>query len=220
MKQATIQEQVESLRKMTLKADYLGALKGAVSLRKKYPGHFDVEYMYAKLLGDYADELAQSKRKKMKREASEILRKLCRRLKGKPADVKFWVRTNYYYQRGLYRDLVRVGYELVEADRLRGLYSIAGGAALHAEQLIKKRNRTAARKYARLSIENWKKYFKVNPKEDFYFPYSLQAVGHAILGESDEMESLLNKAQKLSGQKANYWEFAEIRSLEKKTSQL
>jgi hypothetical protein len=202
-----------------LKADYKSALKQSIALRAKYRNNFDVEYIYAKILGDYADERPKKEQVKMKREASTILRKLCQKLNNKPNDVKFWVRTNYYYQSRQFKKLIKVGLELMAQDKSRGLYSSGGGATLHAEFLVKtgkKRHRKLARRYAKLAVSYWQSYFSLNPKETFYFPYTLYASGHAILGNVQKMEKLLEKSQKLSGKKKDYWEFAEVRDLGKK----
>jgi len=208
-----IQVELDAILKLTHGAQYKAALKRAQQLRRNHRDHFDVEYMYAKILGDYADELPKKERAKLKREASQILKKLCYRLAGKSTETQFWVRTNYYYHLGRFQDLIRVGHELFKQNPLRGLYAIAGGSALHAEAQVHKKNQTIAKRYARQSLTYWKQYFKLSPREKYYFPYTLEAMAHAILNDEASMNRLLKKAEKLSGQKYDYWEFQEIRNL-------
>lgn len=209
----TLQSQLDAILKLTHQAQYKTALERVQKLRRENRDQFDVDYMYAKILGDYADELPKQERVKLKREASAILRKLCRRLSGKSTETQFWVRSNYYYHQARFRDLIQVGHELVKQNPLRGLYAIAGGSALHAESLFRKNQRTLARKYAKQSLIYWEKYFKLSPREKFYFPYTLEAIAHAILGDDSSMDRLLKKAATLSRQKPDYWEFQEVRSL-------
>jgi hypothetical protein len=211
-----IESDLTKIREMALKADYEGALKIARTLRKLIPGEFKVEYTYAKILGDYADELPLAKRKKLKNEAIKILEKCVRKMNGQNPDVRFGVRINYYYQTQRFRDLEKVGMALYSSHKVKGLYAAGLGSSLEAERLItenKKGNPLKAKKAATRSVSYWKEYFRLQPKEDYYFPYSLRAMSEAILGNEKEMEKALAKSTLVSGRKKTYWEFEEVRKL-------
>ena len=150
----------------------------------------------------------------LKKEAIRILRPLLGRLRGKPADLRYGVRINFYYQSRRFRDLERAGVKGLRTFPDRALYSAGGGSALEAERLVSEKGAVGrAKVYAERAVKYWAKYFKRNPKEDYYFPYTLVAMADAILGNEAAMERALAKAAKLSGRKPDFWEFEEVRAL-------
>ena len=206
-------------KKLILKADYRKAMLLLERLRKLEFDDFETDFMYAKLLGDYADELPQAKQTVMKKQSVQILSKLIRQMNGKSFDLRFGVRLNYYYQTRRFADLERVGRSIGRENRLKGVYASGVGASLEAERLAthgRTQNLVRAKKFASRAIRYWEQYFDLNRKEVYYFPYTLLAMGAAIAGSEAKMDKALKSAAKLSGRTADYWEFAVIRKLYRK----
>lgn len=209
-----IEAELANIRSLALRADYKSALPRIRKLRLKFNSHFRVEFTYAKIVGDYADELPEKAKKRLKKEASAILSRLVRRLNGQTPDVRFGVRINYYYQLGSFDKLERVGKQLSKTDRKKGLYSSGLGASLEAERLLRsKSGRTTSERVAGRAVKYWKEYFSLQTRETYYFPYTLLAMAEAILGNEPSMNRALDRAAKLSSRRSDYWEFVEIRAL-------
>mgnify|MGYP001564596672 CR=1 FL=1 len=62
-------EFVNSIKPFLLKGDYRTGLALAKAGLKKYPRSFVARFQYAKLLGDWADELPKARKQKLKSEA-------------------------------------------------------------------------------------------------------------------------------------------------------
>lgn len=142
------QQIVDQSKALILKANYRGATQLLAKGRKSFKNDFDLDYLYAKALGDYSDELPPAKRAQLKKESLTILKRLIRRLNGKPDETRLGLRINFYYQAYRFRDLERVGKELLPSNRVKGLYAAGLGASLEADRLAKQRNatpRTSAR---------------------------------------------------------------------------
>lgn len=116
-----LEKRLDEIKALILKADYKLAKALAARLRDEVKGDFEVDFTYAKLLGDYADELPPAEQKKLKTEAVRILEKLVRRMNGQPADVRFGVRINFYYQTRRFKDLEKVGRSLIARNRVKGV---------------------------------------------------------------------------------------------------
>lgn len=97
------------------------------------------------------------------------------------------------------------------------MYAAGLGASLEAEKLARaeKVGSKKAERFARRAVSYWGKYFRMNPREKYYFPYTMLAMAEAVLGESDKMDLTLRAAARLSGKKTSYWEFMEVRGLVK-----
>jgi hypothetical protein len=211
---ALIEKDLAKIRALLLAADYKSAKQIAERLRKQVGTHFEVEYMYAKVLGDYADELPPAQQRKLKNASIRILEKLIYQLNGKSIETRYGIRINYYYQTKRFRDLERVGKTAPASHRIKGLYSAGAGASLEAERIVRaKGSLTRAQNVAHRAVGYWKHYFRLNPRETYYFPYTLLAMAEAILGNEREMESALKKAARLSKRKIDFWEFEDVRKL-------
>jgi hypothetical protein len=212
----TIQNELERIRALQLRADYKSAKAAAAKLLKRVPGHFEATYMYAKIVGDYADELPPKAKAAHQKEAGRILSKLIRRLKGQPPQLRYGVQLNFYYNAKRFKDLERFGLRFTAVLRDKGLYAAGAGAALEAERLAglpAPRARSRAKAAASRGLGYWSKYFELVPRETYYFPYTLVANCHAILGKEREMDRAIGRAARLSKQPLSYWEFEVARKL-------
>lgn len=193
--------QIEQLRKCALTGQYEKGTALALKFLKQSPGDFYFTYQYAKLLGDWADDLPVARRKKLKAEAVRILRPLTKQLAGKTAQIRFGVCLNYYYQAYAFPQMYAYGKRMVRHDRKLGLYAQALGASLIAEK-------KGSARWARVSLQLWKKYGLKG--ESYYFPFYCQAVSLAILGERKLAMQNLKTAARLSGRSVGCEEFREL----------
>ena len=119
-------EEIEPLlRGYVLKGQYKKGADLAKKTLKKYPDEFYYQYQYAKLLGDWADDLPIGRRKKIKFQAANILRPLTKRLAGKTISDRFGVCLNYYYQTSAFQEMYEYGKRFTIIDRRLGLYAQA-----------------------------------------------------------------------------------------------
>lgn len=199
---------MNELSKFILKGRYKDGLAVARRALKKYPKDFVCLYQYAKLLGDWADELSPAKRKKLKSEAAGVLRPLTRRLAGQPAAMRFGVCLNYYYQSYAFQDMYAFGTRFHKFDPRKGYYAQALGAGLMAEKYHQQGQRGRAATWARKSNRAWEKY---NLKgEAYYFAHYSYAKSLAISGDMKRAMVSLKTAARVSQRPVTDWEFKDV----------
>lgn len=193
-----------------LRGDYRSALPIAASARKRFPHDVFCRYQYAKILGDWADELPPAKKRKLKREAIRILRPLLRSLRGETPKVRFGICLNYYYQSEDFPGMVRFGRRLASRGERSGHYAIGIGAGHEAFRRNREKS-SRAKSWARLSLRAWKRY-KLGT-EKYYFPHYIEAMAYGVLGDSRNGMKSLKRAARLSGRPVTDWEFSDVRVL-------
>lgn len=209
---ATEKEKLKAaLAKKISHGDYRGGLQLAKAALKKYPKDFDCRFQYAKLLGDWADELPAAKKKKLKRESLRIIRPLLRSLAGQPADSRFSVCLNYYYQSEDFVGMTRFGRRLAARKDRQGFYALGLGSSLHSLRLFRKKRTTLANAWAKKSVSAWRRYDL--SKVSYYFPHYVSAIAHGVLGNRQQGMQALRQAARLSRRDITDWEFADALSL-------
>jgi len=205
-----IQKLKAAVRTRALRGDYKGGLEIAREARQKYPKEFECRYLYAKMLGDWADELPLAKQLKLKKEAARLLAPLTRALSGKPPLQRFGVCVNYYYQSFKVRELFQYGQRLTRKDDRQGWYAQGLAACLVADQLRSK-DPSGAIRWARRSIHAWECYDLT--KEPYYFSHYTLAKAFAIAGENRKALTSLQRAARLSKRSLEDWEFKDVLEL-------
>jgi len=199
----------DRVKAFVLRGDYKRAVAFAKDGLRQYPQEFVCRFQYAKVLGDYADELPLKQKKKLKNEAIRILKPLLRSLRGIPADQRFSVCLNYYYQTESFKKMSRFGQRFQKTDKQRGIYAQALGATLVAFELHE--NGRSSRAWAQKAKSSWARY---NLKsEKYYFPHYNYAKALALLGEKKSAMSHLKTAARLSKRPITDWEFADVMKL-------
>lgn len=199
------------LAKHVRTGDYKTALGVAKAELAKYPDNFVCQYQYARLLGDWADELPEARKKKLKAEAVQLLRPMTGALSGKSVHERFAVCLNYYYQSHAYKSMYLFGRRFAAVDRRYGLYCQALGAALHAEKAYKERDYKTMRRWAEKAVTAWRGYGLA--KEEYYFAHYTYAKALAMAGDKRGAQVALRAAAKLSRRKVSDWEFADAREM-------
>jgi hypothetical protein len=202
-----------------LRGDYKPALTLVRIELQKRPHDFDLRYQYAKLLGDWADELPPAQQKKYKAEAVAILSPLMKKLRGKPLETRFRLSLNFYYQSADWEGMYAFGERFMRRDRHRALYAKSLGATLLAfdlsvaNALAKNREskRKAAHDWARRATKLWGLYdFS---KEASYFPFYCYAKALALDGQVTSAMKQLKIAARLGKRSVTDWEFADVAKL-------
>lgn len=196
--------------KHILRGDYRSALPLVAAARKKYPHDVFCRYQYAKILGDWADELPPARKKKLKREAIAILRPLLRALGGETPKTRFGICLNYYYQSEDFPGMVRFGRKLAARRDRRGYYAMGIGSSLEALRRLKAKD-GRAKAWARKSLAAWRRYGLSGEK--YYFPHYIQAMAYAVLGERAAGMRSLRRAARASKRPVTDWEFADVLGL-------
>jgi tetratricopeptide (TPR) repeat protein len=198
----------QKLSKYVLTGKYKEALPLAKEALKEHPQDLVCQYQYAKLLGDWADELPLAKRKKLKAEAVKILGRLTGRLNGQPMERRFGICLNYYYQSSAFKEMYGFGKRFLATDRRKGLYAQALGACLQAERLASEGNESSKKLWAAKSAKAWKQYGLKN--EPYYFAHYSYAKALALLGTPEEALKNLKIAARISRRPLSDWEFKDV----------
>ncbi len=206
------------LRSFVLKGQYKKGADLAQKVLKEYPGDFYFTYQYAKLLGDWADDLPAKRQKKLKADAAKILKPLTRKLSRQSVAVRFGVCLNYYYQTRAFSNMYKYGKRFEVFDRKQGLYAQALGASLLAEEKYFKSSKVQAKKWANKSIYTWEKYNLKN--EPYYFPFYCLAMSRVILGAPKIAMANLKMAARLSQRDIKCAEFKTLFNLIQKDMKL
>ncbi len=202
---------LNDLSKFILKGRYKEGLVLAKQALKKYPDSFVCLYQYAKLLGDWADELPPSRKKKLKAEAAQILKVLTRRMSGQSPDMRFGVSLNYYYQSYAFQDMYAFGARFHKFNPRKAFYAQALGAGLMAERYNQLGQRKRAMTWALKSNHAWEKYGLKG--ETYYFAHYSYAKSLAIAGDMRRAMSSLKTAARVSRRPITDWEFKDVLEL-------
>lgn len=198
----------QQLRSLALKGQYKKGSDLAKKVLKKYPGDFYFTYQYAKLLGDWADDLPVKRRKKLKADAAKILKPLTRKLSGQRVLVRFGVCLNYYYQTYAFSSMYNYGKRFEVTDRKLGLYAQALGASLFAEEIYFASSKWQAKRWATKSVQLWEKYGLKG--ESYYFPFYCLAMSWVILVDPKRAMANLKMAAKVSKRDVKCAEFKNL----------
>lgn len=202
-----------------LKGDYAGALPLVKRALKKYPDEFIVRFNYAKILGDWADELPAGRKTKLKAEAIRILKPLLRSMAGIEPLERFGVSLNYYYQSEAWRPMYRFGRRFERFHKQKALYAQGLAATLLAYDELQAKRLKSASTWADRAVAAWNKYdFK---KEKYYFPHYCFAKALAIQSvtsnsgkaTSNQSRKVLERAARLGQRSVTDWEFADVLNL-------
>lgn len=192
------------------RAAYVNAVRGFVDqgaldvlrpLLRAHPSEFYLRYQYAKLLGDWSDELPPARRARYKREAVAILKPLMKRLRGKSVELRFGFSVNFYYQSEDWRGMYSFGKRFTRVDHRRGSYAIAMGATFLAES-------QASRAWAAKAVRAWRKYAFAD--EPSYFAHYCFAKALALAGDSGAARVRLKIAARKARRPIDDWEFADV----------
>lgn len=198
------------IARRTHRGDYRRALPIARAALRRYPKEAFCRFQYAKILGDWADELPPARKRKLKREAIAILKPLLRSLSGEAPKTRFGICLNYYYQREDFPGMVRFGRRLAARRDRQGHYAVGIGAGLEALRR-KKSGRSRAGGWARTALGAWKRYGLA--RERYYFPHYIEAAAYAVLDRRGEGLRSLERAARASGRTIRDWEFADVLSI-------
>ena len=200
------------LRKFLNQGDYASAVRLMKKLVQMHPQDFEIRMQYAKVLGDWADELPPAKREKFKKESVKILKPLIRQLRGKSPNVRFSACINYYYQTESYLKMYRYGQRQLLSRELKrqGHYSMGLAAAHLGLQAFQKGQTSRAQAWGRKSIRAWQKYDLKN--EPYYFAHYALAMAQAVAGDK-KARSTLQKAAKMGKRPVTDWEFQDVLSV-------
>jgi pimeloyl-ACP methyl ester carboxylesterase len=201
----------EALKKYVLRGDYAGALKIARAALKQNPDEFECRFQYAKLLGDWADELPPARKLKLKREAIAILRPLTRALSGKTFEQRFGVCINLYYQSENFRGLWVYGRRLAAKGERKGHYAQAVGAGLLAQQERARGKMASSLQAAEAAVRAWGRYGLA--REKYYFAHYSCALALALAGRKKDAAKRISIAARLSGRPVTDWEFSDVMKL-------
>lgn len=207
-----MKKKIESFRKKVIalarKGDYKTGVEVAKAALKEDPNEIHYLYQYAKLLGDWADDLPAARRKKYKQESIAILKKLQKRMDEADETLQWGIGLNYYYQRADFRGMHQWGVQLEKKRHPQAVYAQGVGAALQAQKL---HPRASARAWAKKSVLAWKRY---NLKtEKYYFPHYCLALALAVRNEPEAALTALKTAARVSKRTVDTEEFADALAL-------
>ena len=199
---------VKKLDPLIARGDYKSALAITRSALKHEPDDFFVRYQYAKMLGDWSDELSPARQKKLKAKAVSILRPLMRSLRGKPHAIRFRLPLNLYYQSQDWKGMYAFGCRFSRTDRQKGLYAQGLAATSLASDYRDQQNSLKSLSWAERAVGAWKAYDFADEK--YYFPHYCFAKALALTGTPKTALSRLKIAARLSQRKTSDWEFADV----------
>lgn len=202
---------VSVLKKKVLEGRYKEGVSIARKALKSDPGNFVFQYQYAKLLGDWADELPAKTQFKYKKEAAGILKKLTKRLSGKPLDLRFGICLNYYYQKKEFKQMHAYGKRIAKEAKQKGHYSQGLGATLLAYDYWVLGRYLKALTWAKKATRAWERYDLKSEK--YYFAHYSYAKALALEGRRKEATTSLKTAARLSKRKLSDWEFEDVLKL-------
>lgn len=198
-------------------ANYKKGLKIVLEGLKKVPRSFELQLMFAWMIGDYSGNFSSPFKGKMIKRSKEIFEKLRGETKGQPKGVMTPFKNEYYYRFAKYKDQYKLGLERVADYRdteewftkgFRGYYSQGVGAANYAKELLLSGNKELAMDYAQKAIIAWGQYFSY--RNDYYNSYVHYAMALGILSYKKEMMKALKHAASLIKRDLNFFEFREV----------
>ncbi len=194
-----------------LRGDYVAALVIARDGFRRHPDEFVCQYQYAKILGDYADELPAKRKKKLKKESARLLRPLLLRLNGRSLGLRFGICLNYYYQTEDFHGMYRYGGRFLKQDSQRSYYAKGLAAALIAHELHQGNKVASSRSWARKGVNAWTRYDL--SKDRYYFAHYSAAKAWALSGDGSKAMKALKRAAVLGKRPISDWEFADVLAL-------
>lgn len=208
-------EEIHALRKVfqhIQEADYRKAFEHSTKLTKQNPDSFAFQVNLASVMGDYAETLSGFQRTQLKKKSIGLMRALWQQARWQQDNPYLAILKNeYYWQTKQRLKQYKNGVARVRKKDKSGYYGQTVGAAWHAYDLAKKDQRKRSTQWAKLSLKAFANYLKTSPA--YYNTYIHAALAHGVLGNLDEMDSLLKKAAKLSKKPIQHKEFEEIREL-------
>jgi tetratricopeptide (TPR) repeat protein len=205
------------LAKFVVVGKYKEALPLAEKALKEYPDDLVCQYQYAKLLGDWADELPPVQRTKLKKRATKILARLTRRLNGQPYERRFGICLNFYYQSSSFQAMHNYGKRFARTNAQKGFYAQALGACLLAEELFTNGRTAKAKSWAQKSVMAWQRYHLKN--ERYYFAHYCYAKALALSGDPVKAVHALKTAARLAKRPVSDWEFQDVLTYIKNSQQ-
>jgi hypothetical protein len=199
------------ISKFILKGDYRSGLQIAKLAMKERPNEYFTKYQYAKLLGDWADELPLAKRLRYKKQAAKILLPITKSIAHEKPLTRFGICLNYYYQSYAFQKMYSFGKRFAKYDKSKSYYAKGLGAVLQAEVLWNKNKNRSAQAWAKKSISAWEKYDLKTEK--YYFAHYSYAKALAIAGQNKDSKKALQRAATLSKRKLSDWEFQDVLSI-------
>lgn len=199
---------IERLRKPTNKGDYKTAVKIAKQAMAQYPDEFICRYQYAKLLGDWADELPPKEKRAKKTESIRILRPLLKSLRGVPSLTRFGVCLNYYYQSADFAGMFAFSKRFARYDRQKSWYGQGLAGALLAQSYYDRDLLARSRQWAEKGSAAWSRYHLA--KDPYYFAHYSAAKAAALAGRHQEARRHLQRAARLAKRPITDWEFADV----------
>jgi hypothetical protein len=202
---------VNALKEKVLEGRYKEGVIIARKALRSDPENFVFQYQYAKLLGDWADELPAKTQSKYKKEAASILQKLTGRLSGKSFELRFGICLNYYYQKKEFKQMYAYGKRLAKTNKQKAYYSQGLGATLLGFDYWAEKRFAKAATWAKKATRAWQKYDLKSEK--YYFAHYSYAKALALEGRSKEAMASLKAAARLSKRKLSDWEFEDVLKL-------
>jgi tetratricopeptide (TPR) repeat protein len=192
---------------LSVRGDYESALELVKEALRSQPDDFDLRYLYAKFLGDWADELPAARKRKFKNESIEILKELMTQLRGRDLTTRWRLPLNFYYQSEDWKGMYAFGQRFARTDKRLAHYTKGIGATYLAEGSSGKTRRAWASK----GVRAWRAYGLA--REKYYFAHYVFAKALALNGDADEALKRLTTAAKLGKRPITDWEFADVLKL-------
>jgi hypothetical protein len=204
-----IENFVKSINKYALRGNYKSALAIARKGFQDHPDEFICQYQYAKILGDYADEISGRPKRKLKQESARLLKPLLLRLSGRSMGLRFGICLNYYYQTEDFLGMYRYGLRFSRQDQRLSYYAQGLAAALIAHERYQKKKSSIS--WARKGVRAWSLYDL--SKERYYFAHYSAAMALALSGDDVLALKRLKRAAILGRRPVSDWEFADVLKL-------
>ena len=161
-------------------------------------------YQYAKLLGDWADDLPATKQRRLKKESIQILKAVMKaEARGErqlDAAASYACELNLYYQSQDFKNMLQFGRRLVRQNHKKGHYTVAV-ATTHLLDSTTQRRATALR-----GVQSWKLHL-AKGREPYYFAYYCLAQCELFAGNPKHAMRALTRAGQLSKRPIDCTEF-------------
>jgi hypothetical protein len=199
---------------ITDRGDFRRALAILSETNRRWPGSLKIQLRRAKLMCDYGDAFPPAQRGRMRGEATRILRRMCRRLKGVNYELQYSIRREYYWSIGDSFKQFEIGSEAVSRGLKIGHHSAAVGSAWYAKELMERGQRRRAKRWAAISEKAWQRLFRALPVfKTHYNSYLHYALAVGLRGDRPGAEKLLTFARKICGSANGEVELQTIRDV-------
>jgi hypothetical protein len=200
---------MKTISPLVERGDYKTSLEHVKKALRDEPNDFYLRYQYAKILGDWADELPTSRKRRYKTESIAILKTLIPHLRGKDVTTRWRLPLNYYYQSENWKGMFEFGQRFARSDRRLANYTKGLGAAYLAEASPAKSR--ARKTWSWRAIRAWTAYDL--SKEKYYFAHYVFAKALALNGQTDGALKRLKTAARLGKRPVSDWEFSDVLKL-------